>query len=387
MKLGVTTICPHLYYQGAWWSFEPYVVEMNMWHQLFPEMVIAAPLDHGEPPPFWAPYATSEGLEVVPYRENQGKGLVQSKTSLFEIPRMISSILKVAHRSDVFHLRSPGSIGLISSLVAPLVARYRIAKYAGQWNGYPEEPRSVRLQRAILSSRWWGAPVTVYGEWPDQAPHVIPFFTSVMTDAQMDKARDVASCKTWSSPLRLLFVGRLSPSKNVDTIIRAIALVAQTGVVLHCDILGDGDERAHLQALAQELGVTEMVQFHGGVTFKTVLSFYEQADILILLSKTEGWPKVVAEAMAFGLVCIGSDLGLVSHILGEGRGIALPPGDVDALAETLEMIAADPQQYNEMRLTCAAWAQQYTLEGLRDALQNLLRQSWNLPPQALATEL
>ena len=69
------------------------------------------------------------------------------------------------------------------------------AKYAGQWSGFPGEPWSVRLQRWLLGSRWWRGIVTVYGQWPNQPKHVVPFFTSVMTPQQIDRARQIASSK------------------------------------------------------------------------------------------------------------------------------------------------------------------------------------------------
>ncbi|MBS1790729.1 MAG: glycosyltransferase [Acidobacteria bacterium] len=359
---------------------------MNVWHELFDELVVVAPLDQGPPPKFWAPYQNSNGITVVPYRRDKGSGMNQQTTKLWEIPRMGFAITKAAMMSDAFHLRSPASISLLASLVLPLLQRRRCAKFAGQWTGYPGEPRTVRWQRTILKSNWWASPVTVYGEWPNQPAHVIPFFTSVLNAQQSARAKAAAETKAaadWSNRnLRLLYVGRLSKSKNVHAILDAIAQLKTEGLLIECDIVGEGPEREALETQVASANLRPQVRFTGGVEFDRVLDFYERGDVLALISETEGWPKAIAEAMAFGLVCIGSNRGLVPWMLGVGseatRGVVIQPGDSEALADTLRKIAASPLEYSQMGQRAAAWSGNYSLEGLREALRNLLNQSWNL---------
>jgi glycosyltransferase involved in cell wall biosynthesis len=84
--------------------------------------------------------------------------------------------------------------------------------------------------------------------------------------------------------------------------------------------------------------------------------------------------------MAHGLVCIGSDRGLIPEMLGEGRGVIVPARDSGALAEALARVAANPRGFEVMRRRAAAWASQYSIEGLRDALAGLLQTHWKLPP-------
>jgi glycosyltransferase involved in cell wall biosynthesis len=112
--------------------------------------------------------------------------------------------------------------------------------------------------------------------------------------------------------------------------------------------------------------------------------------VLALVSEAEGWPKAIAEGMAFGLVCIGSDRGFVPKMLSGGRGLTVAPGDAGALAGLLSAIARDPEQYVPMRRAAAEWSQQYSLEGLREAIRQLLLEKWNLstmvPPRAAIAE-
>ncbi|MDQ3010055.1 MAG: glycosyltransferase [Acidobacteriota bacterium] len=382
----MATTCQHIFHEGQWWSYEPFVLEMNVWNELFDQLIVVAPQDQGPPPNFWAPYKNSTGITVIPYRHDKGRGMNQEPTKASEIPRMLYALTKAALSSDAFHLRSPASISLLASLVLPLLQRRLCAKFAGQWNGYPGEPRTVRWQRAILKSKWWRGLVTVYGEWPDQPPHVIPFFTSVMNAKQSARAQGVAQARTVpdlsNRNLRLLFAGRLSKAKNVHAIIEAIAQLKAESIIIECDIVGDGPEREALDRRVAESQLQRQVRFAGGVDFDSMLDFYERADALVLISETEGWPKAIAEAMAFGLICIGSNLGLVPWMLGigarESRGLIVQPGDAEALAAALRRIVAAPVEHYQMGQRAAAWSANYSLEGLREALRDLLSKSWQI---------
>src|ERR1019366_9487795 len=100
----------------------------------------------------------------------------------------------------------------------------------------------------------------------------------------------------------------------------------------------------------------------GGVGFDRMLEQYEHSGILVLASQTEGWPKAIAEAMAFGLVAIGSNLGLIPQMLGDGRGFVVPPRDVEALTSTLRQILVNPEQHSAMRARAASWAKDYSID-------------------------
>jgi glycosyltransferase involved in cell wall biosynthesis len=373
MRLAVATICPHVRHGGRWWSYEPFVLEMNAWAGLFSSLTLVAPLEDGPPPEMWSPYSDSSRFSVVPYRKNRGRGLEQQTTSPLELPRMVSALVRAARTADALHVRCPGNIGLVGALLGPLLSRRRIAKYAGQWQDFPGEARTVRLQKALLRSRWWGAPVTVYGAWPDQPAHIVPFFTSVLNSTQMARARQAAGTRAASRRPRALFVGRLSRAKNAHVLLAALGKLRREGLDLPCTLVGEGPERAALETQAAELGVAAV--FAGGVSFDSVLSFYETHDILVLASETEGWPKAIVEAMAFGLVCIGSDRGLIPQILGEGRGLVVPPRDMEALAAALRR-AADPIEAAAIREGAAPFGQRYSLEDLREALRELTERWW-----------
>ncbi|MEA2558545.1 MAG: hypothetical protein QOH06_49 [Acidobacteriota bacterium] len=360
-RLCIVSHVVHYRHGGKVHAYAPYAREIEVWADLFPEVRIAAPCEDGPPPGDTA--AIDRGnVEMDPQPRAGGDSLGAKLRQILMLPMMMASMAGALRKADAVHVRCPGNLGLLGVAMAPLFSRRLIAKYAGQWPDWNGEARTVRLQKALLRSRWWRGPVTVYGEWPGQPAHVVPFFTSVLDRGQIERARRSASSRKPADPPRVLFVGRLSRAKNVDVLLEAL-----NG--LPCTIVGDGPERAALEARAPQ------AVFAGAVDFDRVLGFYEIHDILVLASETEGWPKAIVEAMAFGLVCIGSDRGLIPQILGEGRGLVVQPRDVEGLAAALRR-AADPVEAEAIRALAAIFGQRYSLEDLREALREVMAKWW-----------
>lgn len=386
-RLLVVSHVRHYRHGGRLYAYGPYAREIDIWADLFPQVVVAAPCRPAAPPGDCLAF-TRCNISVSPQRETGGRTLKAKAAQILALPLLVWDLSRAMRQADAIHVRCPGNMGLLGAILAPLFSRRLVAKYAGQWNGYPGEPWTVRLQRAVLRSRWWrNGIVTVYGEWPGQPKHVVPFFTSVLTDEQVARARRAVEARNWTGPLRALYVGRLSRAKNVDVVLESVAELRREAIGVECDIVGGGPERSRLEELSRSLHLEDCVRFHGAVDFDRVLSFYEAASVLVLPSQTEGWPKAVVEAMAFGLVCIGSDRGVLSRMLGEGRGIAIPPGDAKALAAALRRAVHDPEGCVGMRARAAAWAQRHTLEGLREALRELLSERWGEPLQPTSVQV
>jgi glycosyltransferase involved in cell wall biosynthesis len=369
----------HYAHEGRLYSYAPYVRELELWADLFPRLCIAAPCRRQPPPPDCAPFGRTN-IAIEPQREAGGDSRAAKFQQVLALPVLAFDLCRAMRRADAIHLRGPGNLGLLGAALAPLFSRHLVAKYAGQWTGYPGEPRAWRWQRALLASGWWRGPVMVYGEWPDQPAHVVPFFTSALTEAQVQRARAAAARRDpraiRTRGLRVLFIGRLSAAKNVGALLDALALLKDRAI--ECDIVGEGPERGRLVEQTAALGLGDRVRFAGGVSFDEALGFYERNDALVLVSETEGWPKAIAEAMAFGLLCIGSDRGLIPKMLGDGRGMVAPPGDARRLAAALAQIADAPDSFGEMIRRASAWGSRHSLEELKQAIRNLLREQWKM---------
>ena len=363
----------HLYAYG------PYAREIDIWADLFPEVRIAAPLRHDTPPDDAVAFSRAN-ISIVPQKETGGETVGAKLQQVAALPRLVWGLSRAMRWADAIHVRCPGNLGLLGAVLAPLFSRHVVAKYAGQWNGYQGEPWTVRFQRAVLRSAWWRGPVTVYGDWPGQPSHVVPFFTSMMSDAQVERAISMAASKHRGGPYRVLYSGTLTRRKRVDVLIEAMALARQRGARLELSIVGEGPERARLEAQIAALCLGDTVRIVGALPFDHAITWYAWADSLVLPSvHSEGWPKVVAEGMCHGLLCIAVDHGQLASML-TGRGILLKQGSAEEIAEALVRAAADPQAFAPIVQGAVDWAQQYTLEGLRDAIASLLANRWPSPP-------
>ncbi|MEP6914825.1 MAG: glycosyltransferase [Acidobacteriota bacterium] len=380
-RLLVVSHALHYGHAGELFSYGPYVREIDIWADLFESVTIAAPFRRGMPEGDCVPF-TRPNISVAPQREVGGDTLKAKVALLASVPLLVAGLARAMLKADAIHVRCPGNLGLLGAAMAPLFSRYLVAKYAGQWNGYEGESAPTRIQRRLLRSGWWRGPVTVYGRWPDQPVNIVPFFTSMMTAGQVDHAVEIAAQKRIGAPLRVLFSGTLQTRKRVDALIDAVRMLDRDGIALEVAIVGDGPEREVLRTRAGDLVSRGVVRFVGALPYDASLQWFEWAHALVLPSRhSEGWPKVIAEGMCYGLVCVGVAHGQVPEML-SGRGILLDTGSPEEIAGALRGIVAAPERYEPMMRAASGWARQFSLDGLRDAIAELLAARWKLPERA-----
>lgn len=132
----------------------------------------------------------------------------------------------------------------------------------------------------------------------------------------------------------LLALGRLARVKGIDVLLRALARCVREDARCILLIAGDGPERTALELQARELGLADTVRFLGWQD--DVTGVIGAADLLVLPSRSEGYPHALVEARAAGLRVVASAVGEVPALVGEGRGDRLvPPDRADALAACL----------------------------------------------------
>ena len=148
---------------------------------------------------------------------------------------------------------------------------------------------------------------------------------------------------------RLVYIGRLSPEKDVATAIRALARL-DNGATLR--LVGFGPEEAALRTLARELGVADRVEFVGYREGVELAREYAMAEIMILPSLSEPWGLVVNEAMQAGAVVVATRvIGCAPDLIEDGvTGFLFDPGDDAGLADILASILGDRERRERVRL-------------------------------------
>jgi glycosyltransferase involved in cell wall biosynthesis len=142
-------------------------------------------------------------------------------------------------------------------------------------------------------------------------------------------------------------VGRLHEVKRQDLLLRAAARLRATRPGLHVLIVGDGPERARLEALAADLGIRPAVTFTGFQTRPERL--LPAMDVFALTSRLEGLPLAMLEAWAAGVPVVSTAVGGIPKALTDGvTGRLVPNGDERAVAEALSAVLDDPFAAGQM---------------------------------------
>jgi glycosyltransferase involved in cell wall biosynthesis len=135
----------------------------------------------------------------------------------------------------------------------------------------------------------------------------------------------------------LVFAGALRPVKRVDLLLAALARLPQGRLA----IVGDGELRRPLAALAKRLGVAERVRWAGARPQAEVARWLAAADVVVLASEHEGTPTVLVEALALGRPVAATDVGGIRDLVGPAARLA-PPRETEALAAAIAATLADP---------------------------------------------
>jgi glycosyltransferase involved in cell wall biosynthesis len=169
-------------------------------------------------------------------------------------------------------------------------------------------------------------------------------------------------------PNRLIFVGRLNEEKNLFNLIEA---VVQTGMTL--DIFGKGDIRDNLESHAKKLNAK--VNFMGVVPNNEMPAVLNRYRYYILPSLHEGMPKTLLEAMACGLVCIGTDVEGINNIIEDGVSGYLAKGtQAEALVEVIKKAFQQPHDSvtaEEIRRVRNNFSLEAVVEREKEIIENL----------------
>lgn len=157
-------------------------------------------------------------------------------------------------------------------------------------------------------------------------------------------------------PTRMLTVGQLKPVKDIPVLLRALARLNQHRTDWQLDIVGDGDERAACQRLAESLGINDKVTFTPSVSKEELALRMWRADIFVLPSSYETFSVVTAEAMASGLPVVATQCGGPAEFVVPGVGLLVPPGDPMALSNALIEMLGRHKQYDPEKLSAYARA-------------------------------
>ncbi|WP_299101300.1 glycosyltransferase [uncultured Winogradskyella sp.] len=311
------------------------VTEINNLVDVFDSIVHVAMLHDVSAPSSALPY-TSNKITFVPLPAVGGTNVISKLDIIWKAPKMIGIIKKALDASDYFQFRAPTGIGVF---VIPYLVLFNKNKgwfkYAGNWK-QENAPLAYSFQRWLLKKQ--KRRVTINGKWQDQQNHCLTFENPCLTEAEVKAGRGVVSNKKFdNNSVDFCFVGRLEEEKGIGLLVNAFKNLSvdfqkQVGTI---HIVGDGKLREYFQNQTKDIGLN--FEFYGYLSRKDVHHIYKISHAIILPSASEGFPKVISEAMNYGCLPIVSNVSSISnYVIDSKNGFLLSEITEEGLKDKIQ---------------------------------------------------
>src|SRR5690606_15465084 len=363
MKLTIISHTEHYKKpNGTIVGWGPTISEINHLATDFEEIYHIAFLHQGIPPKSSLPY-NSENIKFIPLQPVGGESIGAKMKIILNIPTVINTVRKTLKNVDVFQLRTPTGIGVFLIPYLTLFSNKKgWYKYAGNWNQH-NPPIGYALQRWMLKKQ--KRKVTINGRWPNQPDHCLTFENPCLTEKEREEGLQIMEKKSLAPPYIVCFVGRLEDAKGVQRIINAFGSLNSLEKVAAIHFIGNGEKMEHYEKQCKDLRIPAI--FHGFLERNKVFGIYRESHFLILPSTaSEGFPKVIAEAMNYGCVPIVSAVSSIGQYVNSQNGFIVNPCTATELRHTLQKLERlDSEDLKIKALEAHKAAKDFTFEYYR----------------------
>jgi glycosyltransferase involved in cell wall biosynthesis len=371
MKFVCITFVPIVYKNGQKMAYGPYVKEMDLWLRHVSDIMFVCPKSTNADGQLLKAFESEKPfrhLEIPEWDITNWKSFIKAVPQIFFIAFQIFRGMWWANH---IHLRCPGNTSLIACFVQMLFPRKsKTAKYAGNWDWSSKQPFSYRLQQRILRNTLFthNMQALVYGTWPNETNNVVPFFTASYSETEkMDSPP-----RSLQGVLRFIYVGYLESNKRPLLAIEVVQQLIKNGVAAELNLFGNGSAKASLEKYVAENNVGEFVKFHGNQPPHKVQEYFRNSHFLLFISRSEGWPKVVAESMFWGCVPITTAVSCVPEMLGWGSRGSIVEANIDSVLHAIISWTGNSEKYAKASEEAMIWSRQFTIEKMESGISDFL---------------
>ncbi|ANS76607.1 hypothetical protein AWM70_20175 [Paenibacillus yonginensis] len=287
---------------------------------------------------------------------------------------------------EVVHVHTPnaGFITRLAALAAGTGNVFYTAHGFHFFRGAPLLNWLIYYPLERLAARWTDVLITINGEDFDRASRFrvrgrvvqLPGVGVEAPDKRgMDEAEKAALMQELQIPANafiLLCMAELNGNKNQAQLLQAVQRLRKNGIPVCCLIAGAGRCEERYRRLAEELDIQDSVRFLG--FRKDGFKLMAASDVVVLLSRREGLPKVLLEALGNGKPAVVTDIRGCRDLVAEGfNGFRVAPGDVAGTVRALGMLYRNPDLLRRMGAAASFFYETYRLEKVRDLLKELYR--------------
>ncbi|MEE9409073.1 MAG: glycosyltransferase [Polaribacter sp.] len=374
MKFAIITHALHKVKGEKLYAYEPYVKEMNIWLLQADEVLLLSPTCNDKINEIEIPYNHKKiCLNKIP---NINILTLKNKIrSLTYLPLILIKIFKVMMYADHIHIRCPGNIGLLGCAVQVLFpSKPKTVKYAGNWDPNSKQPTSYKIQKWILSNTFLtkNCKVLVYGNWKNQSKNIVPFFTASYKKSEIE----IIEKKSLSATITFLFVGSFSEGKQPFLSVKVIENLILKGFNVKLEMFGEGAQFNKIKEYVKNNSLEKTIILHGNKSKDIVKKAYKKAHFLLFISKSEGWPKVVAEAMFWRCLPISSKVSCVAYMLDNGARGSLVMSNVtlEELKQIIIKYIENEGVYQKQVLKAQEWSQQFTIDKFSKEIKKIIHE-------------
>jgi glycosyltransferase involved in cell wall biosynthesis len=382
-KLLIISHTPHYCRNGEVVGWGPTVREIDNLSRLFERIFHLAVLYPDNAPSSSLAYEAGN-VEFIPISPAGGENLADKLGIVRSYPGYLQAIhhaVNGLHPTDLIHVRCPANISLLALFY--LIFRFqpsrRWVKYAGNWSPDQKDEWSYRLQRWLLCKNWPRGVVTINGRWANQPAHLHSFLNPSLTQDEYKEAVRSSTSKQICEPLNLLFVGRLEDEKGTQMCLQIVEMLILKKVQIQMTLVGDGPLRQRYEDWVMSHGLGKYIHFTGWLPKPSLAEHYSTAHILIFPTLSEGWPKVLSEAMAYGVVPVTSAISSIPQTLTEFKvGQTFSPLDLDAFVNAILLYLADPARWKRESCAGVDAASHFTYDIYLERLKAMFGNAWGL---------
>lgn len=370
MKFTIITHVAHIKRENQYFGYSPYIREMNIWLKYVDEVIIVAPLSNKQLTEIEFPYQ-HDAIHFRKVSDIKFVSLFSIVKSAFKLPLISIKIFRAMQTADHIHLRCPGNMGLLGSLIQIFFPKKsKTAKYAGNWDPKSKQPWTYRLQKYILSNTFLtrNMQVLVYGEWENQSKNIKPFFTATYSESEKESFEK----NGFDAVIEFVFVGSLVSGKRPLYAIQLMQHLIAKGENVILNLFGEGDQRSVLEEYIAANNLEKYIFLNGNQNKETIKKAYQKSHFVLLPSKSEGWPKAIAEGMFWGCVPIATNVSCVANMLDFGKRGILLEVNLERDCQQIQTIIKYKQDFFTKSTLAKEWSQEFTTDLFENEIKKLL---------------
>lgn len=362
---------------NGWVSYGGFPRQMNAIASLFDRMdlliVDSKPRSGSLPLPATA--------NVVAMREPSGVDGRRKLDVILKLPYYAGTMIRHIRQADVVHTPLPGDMPFLGMVVALVLRKPLLARYGGSWAPTAETTFMNRVTRTLMRFAARGTNVVIATGVGDRKPDpgVEWLFSTSLTESELKAIKPDLQRGLSDSP-QLLYAGRLSVEKGVYQLVRAMAVLRDSGCtpMPRLTLAGEGPDRRALEDIVRATGCQDYVTFAGQLNRSQLSKAFHAADFCTQPSLTESFGKAWIDGMAHGLPVITCNVGSARACIGNDgeRGWVIQPGSVEQLANAIRYVLTSDIDWSSMRARCREYAEQFTIENWKQSIAGYCCARW-----------